>query len=255
MKQLIEAGRRIGDVASLSLEELSEFAREDEAEAAKAPTVKPAIRGRESADGEYLQACIAAVERLDGHALENALREATLSLSAPLLRQQVLIPLLNEVGYRWQHGQSRIVHEHLATSIVRAFLDTRRSSRAHSTSAPRIIVATVAGDRHELGALFVAAVAEAAGWDVVYLGPDLPAEEIAAAAREVRPQVVAVSIVYAESDVRTQLRKLREYLPSETIMMAGGRGSAKLSPFLDEIGVLHPDDLTALAETLPSLNS
>ncbi|NIP80239.1 MAG: transcriptional regulator, partial [Gemmatimonadetes bacterium] len=45
-----------------------------------------------------------------------------------------------------------------------------------------MLVATPAGDRHEIGALLVAAAALGTGWDVVYLGADLPASEIAVAA-------------------------------------------------------------------------
>jgi methanogenic corrinoid protein MtbC1 len=55
-------------------------------------------------------------------------------------------------------------------------------SSKNNESAPKILVTTPQGQLHELGALIVSAVASTEGWNVTYLGPNLPAEEIVGAA-------------------------------------------------------------------------
>jgi methylmalonyl-CoA mutase cobalamin-binding subunit len=63
--------------------------------------------------------------------------------------------------------------------------------------APRMLIATPAGEMHELGAMTVAAAAVGEGWRVIYLGPSLPARDIANAAEQVGAKAVALSVVYA----------------------------------------------------------
>ena len=62
------------------------------------------------------------------------------------------------------------------------------------------LVATPAGQRHELGALMVAVAAATDGWKVTYLGADLPAAEIAATALQRKARAVALSIVHPVDD-------------------------------------------------------
>ena len=57
--------------------------------------------------------------------------------------------------------------------------------------APLLVCATPQGQRHELGALISGVVAAGLGWRPVFLGPDLPADEIAAATRQLRASAVA----------------------------------------------------------------
>ena len=82
-----------------------------------------------------------------------------------------------------------------------------------------LVVATPAGQIHELGALLVGAAAANLGWHVTYLGASLPAAEIAGAARQNRARAVALSLVYPEDDPRLEgeLTRLRESLPPEVV--------------------------------------
>lgn len=71
-------------------------------------------------------------------------------------------------------------------------------------------------------ATFTAATLE--GWNVLYLRPDLPAADIADAARTAGVRVVAVSIVYAEDGSRVlgEARTLRSRLPAEMVTIRVG---------------------------------
>ena len=226
----------------------------EDREAAMRVGVSPSQEGKGSPAAVRLADCMEAVQNLDASALETALVRASIDLPTPALLEQVLLPLLREVGEQWQTGELRVAHEHMATAIVRSFLGTQQNGRHSEESAPEIIVATPSGQRHELGGLMVSVVAAADGWRVTYLGSDLPAEDIAATALRRRARAVALSIVYPADDPRVeeQIRELGSLLPPEVKVLAGGLSAKGYSKALDTIGAIRvnslPDLRTRLAE-------
>jgi methanogenic corrinoid protein MtbC1 len=156
----------------------------------------------------------------------------------------LIVPLLAAIGERWQEGSLRIVHEHLASTIVRSFLTAPRNHTDRSR-APRMIITTPVGQYHELGALMASAVAEEMGWDVFYLGASLPAEEIAAAVKQTGARAVALSLCYRESNshVLDDLIRLRNLLDPDVPVFVGGHAVCSLRDRLLEAGIVCPTDL------------
>jgi methanogenic corrinoid protein MtbC1 len=105
--------------------------------------------------------------------------------------------------------------------------------------------------------LLAATAAEEQGWDVYYLGPDLPAEEIAAAVRQLRPKAVALSVVYQDGGLALQeeLRKLRRYLDTDVAIIVGGRAVSTLRTVAEETGITVVENLGALRDVLIALQS
>jgi cobalamin-dependent methionine synthase I len=119
---------------------------------------------------------------------------------------------------------------------------------------PSIVIATLAGQRHELGALLCSAVAAEEGWRVVYLGADLPADEIAGAAAVRNASVVALSLVYPprEPRIARELKVVRSMLP-EVAILVGGQAASSYSSVLEEIGARHVAELSDLRAALSEL--
>ena len=115
---LTGVGHRIGDIATLPLEELRALAEENSA--APAPAVRPT--GEAVPASHFLEDALKAIVALDARGLENVLNQALLHLSKPILRREFLAPLLEEVGARWCDGRLRIAHEHMATAVIKTFL-------------------------------------------------------------------------------------------------------------------------------------
>ena len=65
-----------------------------------------------------------------------ALSRARLDLSTPHLMEQVVLPLLHEVGERWHRGELRPYHEHLATSMTRGVLEGIRALGTQPDDGP-----------------------------------------------------------------------------------------------------------------------
>jgi methanogenic corrinoid protein MtbC1 len=255
LHKVTRAGRRIGDVATLSLEDLrSMVAADQEAWAQVGPAAGRPPRGTDAA--LHLAACLEAVRELDAEALEAALRRAAVDLSVPVLTEQVLVPLMQTIGDQWHQGSLRVAHEHMATALVRSFLGTLRNGQPEATEGcPEIIVATPAGQRHELGALMAAVAASSDGWRVTYLGADLPAEDIAAATARRAPRAVGLSVVYPADDPRLagELRRLREALGDRVTLLVGGASAEAYAETLRDIGARLVPDMMTLREELRTL--
>jgi methylmalonyl-CoA mutase cobalamin-binding subunit len=249
LKQAVCAGRRISDVADLETERLRMLVSEDQHQATPDAGLAAALDS--SKPRASLEEAMDALENLDRYRLHRVLSDASVEMSGPEFRQQLIVPLLSAIGQRWQEGTLRIVHEHLATTIIRSFLAAPRHP-ALTPHAPRIIVTTPAGQYHELGALMACAVAEEMGWDVVYLGAALPAEEIAAAVKQIHAKAVALSLCYRETDSRVleELSRLRHLLDDDIPIFVGGKAAGGMRERLGENGITCPADLTEFRSAL-----
>lgn len=255
LRRATEGGRRIGDVANLTTAELTELVESDLA--ARAPAALPDASPGASRSSDHLEACLTAIVALDSRALDTALSRARLDLSTPHLMEHVVLPLLHEVGERWHRGELRPHHEHLATSMTRGVLESIRALGTQPDDGPDLLVTTLSGQLHELGALMAAVVAATEGWRVTYLGPNLPAEDIAAAARQRSSSAVALSLVYPPDDpaVADQLRALRSMLPDDVPILIGGRASSGYGAVMDEVGAIVLSDYAGLRDKLGDYRS
>ena len=246
LARAVEGGRNIASVAGIASDALAQLVRSDEA----------AVVARQTphafAAQPYLADALGAVELLDSMALEAALRQATLRLSLDELLDGVVAPLVRTTGSRWHAGTMSPAHEHLATSAVRRLLGWITDQNTPSADAPVLLVTTPAGQWHELGAALAAATAAAAGWRVVYLGPNLPAPVIAEACVVSNARAVALSLVFPEDDplIDGELRALRAALPPAVRIVAGGAATGAYRPALDAIGASVVADLRTLTQWL-----
>lgn len=128
--------------------------------------------------------------------------------------------LMRLVGEAWRDGRLRVGEEHLTSqSILEALVRFRAhmpaTSRGGRGSSParRAVVGCMEGVQHQLGAMCARLSLEREGWDVLYLGPDVPVEEFAAVQRSREAGLVCVSFagVGAMGEVRRCLRILGEF--------------------------------------------
>jgi DNA-binding transcriptional MerR regulator/methylmalonyl-CoA mutase cobalamin-binding subunit len=245
LQRAIQAGHNISQLSKLPAERLREIGG----------TVGP-VGGLAGRAAELpLAECVAAVQDLDGRRLERLLSDAALRHSQTAIMEKLIVPLMEQIGEQWSSGTLRPAHEHLATAIVRSFLANLSGAYRNPDHAPRLVVTTPAGQWHELGALLVTTTAAAAGWQVSYLGPNLPAEEIAGAAAQNQAHAIALSVVYPGDDpqVAHELRRLRQLVPASVAILLGGRSASRYAPLAEEIGLQRIQDLAQLRAQLHAL--
>jgi methanogenic corrinoid protein MtbC1 len=202
-----------------------------------------------------LSSCIDSVKAYDGHELETILLKASSKFSQPVLIEELIAPLVYKLGELWHEGIIRVANEHLATGVIRSFLAHLMESNSPDENAPIIISATPRGQDHELGAMFVGVTAASLGWKVIYLGPNLPVEEISAVAVSLEAKVVALSIVYPGDDqkLKLELLNLRRILPENTSIIVGGRAATQYLDSIDEISATYVRDTKQLRLELDSI--
>jgi methylmalonyl-CoA mutase cobalamin-binding subunit len=183
------------------------------------------------------------------------LERASLVLSRLNLLERLLVPLMHRIGDLWQEGTLRPLHEHMASAVVRTFLGNMSNTYVPERNAPQLLVTTPARQHHELGGLIVAATAAHEGWRVTYLGPNLPPEEIAAAAHQQGTRTIAISIIYPPDDLMLpdELRRIRRLVGPGVEILAGGRSAPSYGAVLREIGAHQADSLADLRRTLNEL--
>ena len=249
LHRVVEEGRNISQVAPLSVEELEELVQEDQAERVGAPVPQPL---QNVSVAGILEQAERAVKEMDPGCLERVLTRGAMALPVPTLIDDVLVPLLAGIGTSWESGKLGPAHEHIASVVIRRFLEWLLGTVAVEGKVPVLVAATPAGERHELGALLAAVSAGAEGWRAVFLGPDLPADEIAAAALRLQADVVALSIVdpgQAEQ-APAEIQDLRARLPSSIRILVGGPESLTQEVASRVPGVLIQDNMEQMRKSL-----
>jgi len=136
---------------------------------------------------------------------------------------------------------------------VRDFVALGARNLPRRGEAPEIVIATPAGQVHEVGALLAAAASRGMGWRAIYLGASLPAKEIAACAQARKARAVGLSLEHPANDaeVLQELLNLRKLLHPETIMLIGGRAATAYPQAIETPGVTLVKGLTDF-ERLPN---
>jgi methanogenic corrinoid protein MtbC1 len=222
--QLSAAGYSLAELARRPTSTLARLAAESDL-VAVAPAAAP------SPHADDVARMVEHARALDTLALRAALAQAVLDLGPIPAMDGVLSPFLAQLGEGWACGDVSVAEEHVASNVTREVLGWLLQNATHGEHAPTLIATTVAGEAHELGAMMAAVVAAAAGWRVLYLGPNTPARDLARAARESEARVIALGIVGHDSpgDVKVEVTELRRALggsTSRTKVIAGGAAAA-----------------------------
>jgi DNA-binding transcriptional MerR regulator len=213
LKAAIEAGHRIGSLAGLSNTELEQLGS-----------------AREAAPRDRLEDVLRALDALDGAEAQRLLALQLSALGAVRFAREIAMPLVREIGERWLGQRMRIASEHLATAVLRSMLGSALQPSATALRGARVVFSTLAGERHELGLLMAALSAMGAGANPVYLGPELPVEDMLHAVERSGAAALALSVVAAPAgEVAAPLAALRAGLPADVHLWIGGAGAGALT--------------------------
>jgi DNA-binding transcriptional MerR regulator len=237
LRGAVEHGHSIGRLAGLTDAELRHLAAAGED--ANAVSEVASAR-RTSIDTAALTT---AMQAYDAAAIDRQISRLASVLPPLELLQDVLMPVLAQVGDEWHRGSVRIAHEHLMSSTMRNILGSFVRLYARPEVSTRLLFATLAGERHEIGTLGAAMLAASCGLGVAYLGPDLPAGEIVDSVRPASAEVLVLGLT-ATSAAKARERELRTIirdLPKEVELWAGGRGAVRHAALISPRGLVLRD--------------
>ena len=175
-------------------------------------------------------------------------------MSLAALYQRVSAPAMHEVGRLWEEGAITTADEHLATGVTHRVLAALRPPElieqelAHRSGKPRALLAAVQGEQHALGLRMAADLLEDSGYEVAYLGADVPTAALLQAVHTLAPDLLGLSATIPAS--RQQLADAVEAVRAEhpqLPVLIGGQGSG--SPRLSEGTAV--ENLELLVEKVP----
>ena len=108
---------------------------------------------------------------------------------------ETLHPAMYEVGDKWARCEISVAEEHMATAVAQNVIATLQTKATNKTGQRgRAIITAATNEQHELGSRIAAHVFENDGWEVIYLGANMPLSDLTHLARRVRPRFIGISV-------------------------------------------------------------
>lgn len=240
IRQLLARGVRPNHVVSKSLAELRALANSVDAPSEQSDLGFPLLaelhqllRRQESGSAQ---------DRLDHLLAERGLKQFVLHVARPLA---------HAIGDAWEAGSLRLFEQRIITEQLERVLWMAIRSIPGARARPSVLLATIQPERHVLGLLMAHALLALRGERCLWLGAAAPLDEIAAAALAQGVRTIGVS--FSGHSMRPQMiadmTRLRDAVPAEIAIWAGGSGVARL-----ERGIVGVVAMTSLEDLLSTLD-
>jgi DNA-binding transcriptional MerR regulator/methylmalonyl-CoA mutase cobalamin-binding subunit len=154
--------------------------------------------------------------------------------------EQIAQPLTVLVGEKWADGSISIFTEHCYTEQMSQVLNSVEPSKFEcDETLPRILLATLSGERHTLGLDMVKAVLSDQKACCINLGAEVPLLEIPQAAINYKVNVVGLSFSssFPKRAISESLKKLRATLPENISLWIGGTGAKQLAKLPENVEI------------------
>jgi DNA-binding transcriptional MerR regulator len=160
---------------------------------------------------------------LDSAAVSDLLAESVRGDGVETTWEDVVRPVLAAVGVRWAHTATGVEVEHLLTACASAVFGAVLCGPGPSgrRDARPVLLAAMPGERHTLPVLALAAALRGHGVVHRYLGADLPADALSAAARRTAPAAVVLWSQMRETADPEVLRAMPGTRPRYRVFAAG----------------------------------
>ena len=141
----------------------------------------------------YTRRMIDAIVNFDEHALDTVYNDAMSLYPVDIVTKRLIMPLLEELGSRWQEQTGSVAEEHFFSVYLRNKLGARFHHQNLKNTGPRLIVACLPGEHHEFGILLFALTAHNRGFQIILLGADLPISELKHVAHKTDSQGIVLA--------------------------------------------------------------
>ena len=154
----------------------------------------------------------------------------------------LIMPALYDIGEKWQSNQVTVAQEHMASAIVQSIMTVGLlRSEPPPRIGKRVLLACVEGNHHAIGLRMVSDGFQLAGWDVQFLGANMPTAALVRQVGESRPDLVGLSVSFPQ-----QLRVVKEVTARLDQDLGGGRppviiGGLAINRFTQLAGAVGAD--------------
>ena len=214
------------------------------------------------ASQDHWQACqrqiLKSIENFNEQNLDRSYNEALSIYPVDTVNEHVIIPVLQTLGSRWADKPTGIAQEHFFSAFLRNKLGARLHHGAHRARGRKVFISCLPGENHELGLLLFSLALLGHGYQVLYLGGNLPLQQIPLVTK--RTKIDAVLLSGTRTDLWTaQLKKEMASIVSTLSLpiLLGGEFSSAYESELSAIGILalgsnHVDALEKMQFLVPA---
>lgn len=246
VKAQMELGATIGGLA----------AEGHDALIARMRSTTPALAEAQKPHERLLDDLIGLLDPLDKAGFERKLNGAVAVIPFEEALHRILLPLQRRIGELWHEGRLNVAVEHYVTKQVQQKLFSVMNQLPVNEFGPRVLIACLEGEIHEIGAQAVAYLAATQGCQVYYLGPNLPMSDLLSFCERITPDLVLLSLTDTKSEAAAvqQLKDL-EAIAGHWPVALGGQGARAIEQLLRNSKIELLDDLNALHSRLALLSS
>lgn len=202
----------------------------------KSKNINKAHSVDEGWSGRYLEALIRTDFKEAWRVLELA---SQMGHTLETVYDKILKPALYKAGVLWQTGKLDVAQEHFITSETERFISLLRKKPSTITPGPLVVTFAADDDRHTLGVRMVSSALEEAGYNVMFLGNQLPFNSLRFILNQYPVKVVAMSAshpVYV-NNITFMINNMREHSSYDHIsVIVGGQGFHGKPDLWKEIG-------------------
>lgn len=162
-----------------------------------------------------------------------------------------------EIGRLWQENRITIAQEHMATAISQlALARLFESAKPAPRNGVKAMVACVDGELHEFPARLVADRLDLAGFEVRYVGANVPSTALVALIQQEHPDFVALSVTmtFNVPALRAAMAEIRKTFGKTMPVIIGGNVSTFAPDLATEVGAdamgFTADELIEFGEAL-----
>jgi DNA-binding transcriptional MerR regulator len=229
---LNEQGYKISKIAKMTPEQLRQAVQQ------------LAEQGEGTSRVRHINALVAAMVDMDEEQFDKVFSTAMLQLGFQETMLQVVYPFLHKIGILWQTNNISPAHEHFVSNLVRQKLIVAIDGQVirHREGAQSYLLFLPEGELHEIPLLYMTYLARAHQQFVVYLGQNLPFEDLQQTYEQCRPDVICtVMTVAPERDqVQGYLDQLAAAFPKAAIYVSG--------PQVNQDGLTLPKNVRRLSD-------
>jgi DNA-binding transcriptional MerR regulator len=141
----------------------------------------------------YQRRLIQGIEHFDEGTLNAVYNEALSLYPIDIVTSHLIVPLLKELGWRWEKSVGSVAEEHFFSVFLRNKLGARFHHRSRDLTGPGLLASCLPGEQHEVGILLFALAATDWDYRIVLLGANTPLEELPPVVERARCQAIVLS--------------------------------------------------------------
>ena len=251
LKRAINAGRRIGDIAQLSYDDLFELVMGDESNATRSyqrPSTGTVM--------ELFDEAAAAIDEMDSSRLDVALSNAIAMLSTTDFLMEFLKPLHTYINDECSRGTLRYIQEKFSKISIRNCLSNLYLKfRSAKEEGPKMIIGSLTSEYENLDTLMHIVVAQNIGWNVTYVGNNIPHDELTYIANKVSARTMVIALNNPRDIARKtyEIKNIKETADNKDNIVLIGSQAGSYRQIADDVRAVISQDLSSFRLTLERL--